>query len=113
MMEIKSIPQTIVDEALAIGATNIVLYFSGGNDEGYLDVVLYTSDKALEPSDASKALVKVIEQWVDDAYPYNGAGDGVDFGDTIEYDLSKGLVTHEEWFYKRVENKAEQKLEIE
>lgn len=73
----------------------IVLHFSGGSDEGYLNVETlpeYHNDLANE-----------VEEWAWEVYGYSGAGDGSDYGDDIVYDLANKRVTTQEWYTSRSE----------
>lgn len=95
------IPQKFIDRALAEGADNIILYFSGGSDEGNLQVELSPLDDwDTEASSSLDLLLQAIEEWGLEAYEYNGAGEGIPYGDTIDYDLVNGVVTHQEWYYE-------------
>lgn len=90
-MKIKPLPKDIYDSLIAEGATKLRLEFSGGSDEGHLCI----------GSAHSSDLENRIEDWAYDAYSYSGAGDGTDYGDDIEYDLTTMTATHQEWFMAR------------
>jgi hypothetical protein len=89
-MTAQPIPKAIYNKAKELGITEIVLKFSGGNDEGHLYV---------ETNPYNSELESEIEDWAWEAYDYNGAGDGTDYGDTITYDLASNKVSTEEWFH--------------
>jgi hypothetical protein len=97
-MKIEPLSKDIYNKCKEYGITKIVLHWSGGSDEGLVDVETDSKDNYLS---------KEIEDWAYEAYEYNGAGDGTDYGDDITYDLKEGTVSHEEWFYtpQRVSNK--------
>lgn len=107
-MEAKPLSKKIYDRAKEYGVNKIDLHFSGGSDEGYLNVELYPY-KNSAPSNFDRE----IEDWVWEVYEYSGAGDGSDYGDVISYDLDTGKVTTSEWYTQRVEgNSDEMTLEI-
>jgi hypothetical protein len=107
-MEIVPLPKRIYDKAKELGITRIELEFEGGSDEGYLGV--YT-----EPSSQDEFTLH-LEKWAWDAYDYNGAGDGNDYGDTIEYNLNSMKASHSGWYTetRRVDgSSSEIKLEVD
>ena len=98
-MNIEPLSKKIYDKAVSLGITQIALHFSGGSDEGYLNVYLSGS------SDSEFA--QEIEEWVWDTYDYSGAGEGSDYGDDIVYDLVKKTATSESWYMARTEGDSE------
>mgnify|MGYP003348578486 CR=1 FL=1 len=82
------------------GITYVKLAFSGGSDEGYLDVTL--DGKHLD-GETYRKLEREVEDWAWDVYSYSGAGEGYEYGDTVEYDLVKRKVTTSEWATERVD----------
>jgi len=92
-MQVEPLKKELFDRAKEAGVTKIVLRFSGGNDEGFLDIEL----GGLDYSSEYKSLWGDIENWVWDVYSYSGAGDGTSYGDDITYDLVAGKVTTQEW----------------
>lgn len=89
-MEAKPLPKAIYDKAKELNIKTIKLAFSGGNDEGYLDVSL---------GDVSnKEFAQEVENWAWNNYRYSGAGDGNDYGDDIVYDLENNKVTTSDWY---------------
>lgn len=93
-MEAEKLSKAIYDKAKALGATAIILEFSGGSDEGYLNVGLSTADgKSVDNPDFEKE----IDEWAWSVYDYSGAGDGNDYGDDVVYDLAENKVTTSEW----------------
>ena len=106
-MTAKPLKKAIYDKAKELGIKQITLYFSGGNDEGYLDV-------ELEPSPNDSTFYNEVEEWAWEVYDYNGAGEGYDYGDNISYDLKSGKVSTSEWYTSRQEGDTENgELEIE
>ena len=102
MMEIKPLSKKIYDAALELKVEMIRLNFSGGSDEGYLDIEL---DGMIEApyNNELRQFEKDVQQWAWDVYSYNGAGEGIDYGDSIIYDLSNKLAHTEEWWHERHE----------
>lgn len=104
-MQIESLKKELYDRAIALGINEIHLHFSGGSDEGYLEIDLlpvYDDKLAFD-----------IETWAWDTYGYGGAGDGSDYGDDIVYDLKNNKATASEWYTARTEGDShEADLEI-
>lgn len=98
-MKAEPLNKSIYNKAKEQGIEEIILRFSGGNDEGYLDV-------ELEPK-WDQDLASEIEEWAWEVYDYNGAGEGNDYGDDIVYDLKNGKVTTSEWFTSRQEGDSD------
>ena len=90
IMRAEPLKKEIYNKAKELGIKKIILRFSGGSDEGNLDVDM--------TPDWNQDLASDIEDWAWDAYSYSGAGDGSDYGDNIEYDLVKGKVSTSEWY---------------
>ena len=91
----------LYERAVAAGITSITLSFSGGSDEGYLNVVL---DK---DNEITSELAEDIETWVWDNCNYSGAGDGNAYGDDVTYDLVNKKVTETGWYVSRTEEDSE------
>jgi hypothetical protein len=109
-MEIIPLPKRIYDKAKEIGTTSIELQFQGGSDEGFLNVYISCDQEGGKYFD----LYDEIEEWAQDAYQYNGAGDGSDYGDNIEYNLYSMTASHSEWHTERVDGSScEIKLEVD
>jgi len=100
-MNIEPLPKKIYDKAVSLGVTQIELLFSGGNDEGYLNVSFRG-----EPF-ANEDFEREVQDWADDAYSYSGAGDGNDYGDDVLYDLLKKTATLSSWSMQRTEDLPE------
>ena len=111
-MNAEPISKELYNKLIAEGINDVKLSFSGGNDEGYLDVTIYPH---LDPSDeAVRNLIKKIEDWAWSVYSYSGAGEGIDYGDEIIYDLKNKKVRTSEWTYERTERDlGDDDLEIE
>lgn len=110
-MTIEPLNKDIYNKAIKLGVEKIVLNFSGGSDEGYLDVNLIPWKRE---SDAHNELSAEVENWAWGVYGYSGAGDGSDYGDDITYDLVNKKVTASEWYTARQEGDTDEgSLEIE
>ena len=94
-MEIKPLPKKIFDKAVSLGITEIHLNFSGGNDEGYVNVNLV--------DEYNQEFANEIENWVWETYDYSGAGDGSDYGDDVIYDLKNKKASVSSWYMARTE----------
>ena len=107
-MNAEPISKELYNKLTAAGITSVTLNFSGGNDEGYLDVTIEPHRKDV------LHFIKEIEDWAWNAYSYSGAGEGIDYGDEIVYDLIKKKVRTSEWSYERTERDlGDNDLEIE
>ena len=116
-MEAKPLNKEIYEKAKEIGVTEILLEFSGGSDEGYMNVALNHPKAWIKRTDEERkalfSLEEETERWADEVYAYSGAGDGDDYGDNISYNLKEGTVYTEEWYIKRdYEDKEISDLEI-
>ena len=98
-MNAEPIKKSLYDKLKAAGVNRVKLCFSGGSDEGYLDVYLYPEFDYHD--EAARNLIEEVEEWAWDAYSYSGAGEGNDYGDNITYDLVENKVETEEWFMER------------
>jgi hypothetical protein len=101
MMEIKPLSKKIYETALNLKVEMIRLHFSGGSDEGYLDIELdgpYNDELTQFEAD--------VEKWAWDVYSYNGGGDGTEYGDDITYDLNNKTAYTEQWWYERQESES-------
>ena len=104
-MNAAPLKKEIYDKAKALEIDAIILNFSGGSDEGYLEV-------ELEPK-YDQEFVNEIEDWAWSVYSYSGAGDGSDYGDIIKYDLENNEVSTSEYYMVREDNDNEpEELEI-
>lgn len=103
-MKVEPLNKEIYNKAKALGVQKITLSFSGGNDEGFLNVTLYPWDNK---SDAHNELNAEVENWAWEVYSYSGAGDGRDYGDDISYDLVNKKVITSEWQMEVVESEKE------
>ena len=103
-MTAEPLSKAIYDKAKSLGITKIELNFSGGDDEGYLNIETSPEyDSGFESE---------IKDWVWSVYDYSGAGDGNSYGDNVIYDLETGKVTTDEWYHV-VQNEDAQVSELE
>ena len=107
-MKAEPLNKEIYNKAKALGVEKITLSFSGGSDEGYLDVTLYPWDN--NKSDSRNELNAEIENWAWGVYSYSGAGEGRDYGDDISYDLVNNKVITREWQMEVVESEKEESV---
>ena len=106
MEQIRPISKAIYEKAKSLGIETISLQFTGGNDEGALQV-------DVDPYDSSYNFEKEIEDWAWEAYQYNGGGDGNDYGDDITYNLKDGTASSSSWYTSRCDGEsAEKDIEI-
>lgn len=108
-MKAEPLSKDIYNKCKELGVKQIILHFSGGNDEGYLDIELVDCQSPMR-----ETLQKDIDTWVWTAYDYSGAGDGSDYGDDITYDLDKNEVSTTEWYSQPTyQSEPATKLELE
>jgi hypothetical protein len=91
------LPKGIYNDLKALGVERMELRFSGGSDEGYLDIAFYKEDIPTGV-DEIPGLYEEIDKWAFDAYDYSGAGGGTMYGDHIEYDLKEMTASHTSWY---------------
>jgi hypothetical protein len=96
-MTAPALPKTLYDRAVAAGIKQITFAWSGGSDEGYLDVSFDAY-----PITELETLRNDIEEWASDAFDYSGAGEGNDYGDDYVYDLAAKTVSHSAWYTQPV-----------
>ena len=98
-MNIQPIKKELYEQAKKLEIKEVILQFSGGSDEGFLDIEFNPDQYGEEAKKlAYRELYKGIEEWVWDVYDYSGAGDGTPYGDTITYSLENDEVTTNEWY---------------
>jgi hypothetical protein len=98
-MEAQPLSKIIHAKAKKLGVEKIILQFTGGSDEGYLNVELVGEEShEYRYDEKAKDFYQEIEDWAWEVYSYSGAGDGGDYGDNITYDLVKGEVSTDEWY---------------
>ena len=102
-MNIEPLSKKIYDKAVGLGISQIILKFSGGNDEGYLSVYVNKQDGF----DSNTEFEQEIEGWAWQAYGYSGDGDGNDYGDDVLYDLLKKTATVSSWSMQRTKGDSE------
>lgn len=98
-MEIQPLSKKIFDKAVSLGITEIHLNFSGGSDEGYVNINLL--------DEYNQEFAEEIEKWVWETYDYSGAGDGSDYGDNVIYDLVNKTATSDSWYMARTEGDSQ------
>lgn len=99
------LPLKFMTRALTLGISGIQLNWSGGSDEGHLYIDLRNEDRKPIYGSTDEGIVNFrteIEEWVYDAIPYNGAGDGSSYGDIICYNLKEGTVSTEVWWTEEI-----------
>ena len=96
-MNIEPLPKALYDKLIANKFYKLTLSFSGGSDEGNVDVDFGGR------YDAHRQLSDDIEDWVWSVYSYSGAGDGTDYGDEIVYNLGTMTATHSDWCMQRTD----------
>lgn len=106
MESIQPLPARIVANAKQLKIEIITLNFSGGNDEGYLNVDVTHSQDA-DTYDTPQDFLDEIENWAWKAYSYSGAGSGSAFGDNITYNLKKHTASVSDWYTDRCEGDTE------
>jgi hypothetical protein len=99
-MEAEPLNKEIYNKAKELGVEQIILQFTGGSDEGYLNIGLVGEDSSEYRYDEKAVLfTQEIEDWAWEVYSYSGAGEGTDYGDNITYDLVNEKVSTEEWYH--------------
>ena len=101
METIQPIPARIVKRAKELGIKRFTLQFSGGNDEGYLNVEYDMPDPGYD-----NKFNRMVEDWAWSAYEYSGAGDGSEYGDNICYNLEENRASTSEWYTSRVDGSS-------
>lgn len=108
-MKIEPLKKEIYEKLKALNVDALILHFSGGNDEGYLDAELVTDTSGI-PGD----LYGEIEDWAWEVYSYSGAGEGNPYGDDITYNLRSNEVSANEWYTARTDGDSHtDKLQVE
>ena len=103
------LPLKFMTRALTANVELIIINWSGGSDEGHLNVELVDNDNRLltswiqtENRPVVRALIADIEEWCYYTMDYGGAGDGSNYGDIIRYNLTEGTVSTETWWTEQV-----------
>ena len=109
----------LFNRAKKLDIISFTLNWEGGSDEGYLYVDYEILQKRLNGETKWSLREKnpeyhaALNQWETDlhdwahrTFAYNGAGTGSRYGDTYEYNLVEGTVTHQEWWMVRQEGGA-------
>ena len=97
-IDVLPLPKRFFDRAVELGVGKLILSFSGGSDEGYLDVNYEMLNNFPYGKDNTRSFVQEVNDWAEEAYEYCGAGDGTPYGDTVTYDLANKTVEVREWF---------------
>ena len=84
------LPKSIFEAAINANVHTIILNWSGGSDEGYLNIDIQQLPESMKPLDD---LEERIQEWAEEAFEYSGAGDGNSYGDDYTYDLCQKTVT--------------------
>jgi len=100
-MKAQPLNKSIYNKVKEQGIEQIILRFSGGSDEGYLDIEIIPQEKD------KGGIAGEIEDWAWQVYDYSGAGEGSDYGDDITYDIKEGKVSTSEWFTARQEGDSD------
>lgn len=116
-MDAEPLSKAIYDKAKKLGIESITLHFSGGSDNGFLEI---DTEPNFSPSKGTWAsagtnlkFLNDVEEWAWKVYNYNGAGDGLDYGDDVTYDLKNKKVSMSAWYLTRHdENEGEKELKI-
>jgi hypothetical protein len=91
------------------------LRFSGGSDEGYLDVHIeydqpMDASNTVSPANNQKETIEtVLYDAAMEGFAYSGAGDGNAYGDNYYFDLETGEIRHEEWYMEEKSNMLPEK----
>lgn len=105
-MNIEPLSKAIYDKAILLGVTSITLNFSGGNDEGNLNI-------QIDGSSYDEKFESEVMDWAWKVYNYSGAGDGTDYGDDITYNLINKTAYSSEWSMSRVDGEmSDEKLVV-
>ncbi len=91
-MKAEPLKKELFEKVKKLNATKIILNFQGGGDDGHLNVELGGVSYG-----EAEDIHKEIEEWAWEAYDFIGAGEGVDFGENVTYDLAKNEVKTQEW----------------
>ena len=106
-MKAEPLPKELFDKLKKAKVTEVTLRWMGGSDEANLEVSLC----GINP--AKQILQGEVESWAWEAYDYNCAGDGTEYGDDVVYNLVKGEVSTQEWSNTPVyDSKDINKLEV-
>lgn len=106
-MEVVPLPESLFNQAVLLGVRKIRLNFSGGSDEGHLNVMCDVNLTADNKSLIYK-LEQAVESWAWEVYEYCGAGDGHDYGDDITYSIEDRKVITSGWYMERKDTPEEE-----
>lgn len=132
----QDLPKSLYLRALELDLESITLCFSGGDDEGFLNVYTQVSkenkwheyltdwQKREKLKGDKKALLEKfqsdvasfegdVEDWAWTVYEYSGCGDGTAYGDDVVYDLKKKTAVASDWCMVRKEGpKSKAKFKV-
>ena len=123
---VQPIPKKYYEKALTLNINEIILSFSGGSDEGYLEVEVGFKDLGEHPYQSAywenglskddrkvvEDFISEVEEWAEETYAYSGAGDGTPYGDTITYKFDDMTVEHDEWYMSETHDEKGSALEF-
>jgi len=101
------LPLRFMTRALSLGVSEIRLNWSGGSDEGHLNIDLRDNEGQHlyfygEDNQDIRNLGEELDEWAWDTVSYGGAGDGNSYGDVIRYNLKEGTVSTETWWTEEI-----------
>lgn len=112
-MDIKPFPKSLFDKATLLKIERVELEFSGGNDEGNLQVTAYKMVVSKATEQQVNEFEADVNSWADIEYDYSGAGDGSDYGDNITYNFKKQIVISSDWSMVRQDSgENDEKMEV-
>ena len=96
--EVPPVPKKFFDQAKALDVEKIVIEFSGGSDEGHIDV--YFNPSSWKPGEGlppgRSELMRLMNDWAFEKMCFSGAGPP-DHGGSITYCLKTNKVSVERW----------------
>jgi hypothetical protein len=111
-MNAQPIPASLFKRARQLEITQINLHFDGGSDEGNLHIFFSLETEGGKYTDEVVAFKNEVESWAWNAYDYNGAGEGIPYGDDYIYDLILERVKHISWHYSPISEADNMPFEI-
>ncbi|MBT94300.1 MAG: hypothetical protein CMA60_05685 [Euryarchaeota archaeon] len=122
--QIAPIPKELFELCEKECISEVIISWSGGNDEGYVEVTAWKVGEEKgswymaeqERNDVEKAAIRVIENkfevWADE-HSYSGAGEGSPYGHDLTIDILNKKMSAEQWWMERVDDCHFVKREIE
>lgn len=112
-MQPQPLPKTLYESGKQLKLSKLFLEFSGGSDEGFLNVDCKLQEDEPQPNEKLlRSYLDQVEEWAWQVYDYSGAGDGSDYGDDITYDLVEDKIKYSEWCMVR-EDQPEEEMTLE